>query len=84
MGKKRNLKAVPEVQSSAPAAGLPTDEELEALLDEVSDDEFGLVQASEAKKAVLKEWSAQDFANIYTRFRPHLERHARRMLSNQS
>ncbi len=84
MGKKRNLKAVPEVQSSAPAAGLPTDEELEALLDEVSDDEFGLVRASEAKKAVLKEWSAQDFANIYTRFRPHLERHARRMLRNQS
>ncbi len=84
MGKKRNLKAVPEIQSSAPAAGLPTDEELGALLDEVSDDEFGLVQASEAKKAVLKEWSAQDFANIYTRFRPHLERHARRMLRNQS
>jgi RNA polymerase sigma-70 factor (ECF subfamily) len=30
--------------------------------------------------AVLKDWSAQDFANIYTRFRPHLERHARRFL----
>ncbi len=84
MGKKRNLKAVPEIQSSAPAAGLPTDDELEALLDEVSDEEFGLVQASETQKAVLKEWSAQDFANIYTRFRPHLERHARRMLRNQS
>ncbi len=84
MGKKRNLKAVPEVQLSAPQAALPTDAELESLLDEVSDEEFGLVQASEVQRAVLKEWSAQDFANIYTRFRPHLERHARRMLRNQS
>jgi RNA polymerase sigma factor (sigma-70 family) len=33
--------------------------------------------------AVLKDWSAQDFANIYTRFRPHLERHARRFLRSQ-
>jgi RNA polymerase sigma-70 factor (ECF subfamily) len=33
--------------------------------------------------AVLRDWSAQDFANIYTRFRPHLERHARRFLRNQ-
>jgi RNA polymerase sigma-70 factor (ECF subfamily) len=84
MGKKRILKAVPEVQISAPQNALPTDAELESLLDEVSDEEFGLVQASEVQRAVLKEWSAQDFANIYTRFRPHLERHARRMLRNQS
>ena len=28
----------------------------------------------------LAEWSAQDFSNIYTRFRPYLERHARRFL----
>lgn len=84
MGKKRNLKAVPEASIAAPKAQLPTNEELEALLDEVSDEEFGLVQADEAPRAVLKEWSAQDFANIYTRFRPHLERHARRMLRNQS
>ena len=34
--------------------------------------------------AVLKDWSAQDFANIYTRFRPHLERHARKFLRNPS
>ena len=33
--------------------------------------------------AVLKDWSAQDFANIYTRFRPHLERHARKFLRSQ-
>lgn len=84
MGKKRNLKAVPEVHVSAPSEGLPTNDELEALLSEESDEEFGLVQASEDKKAILKEWSAQDFANIYTRFRPHLERHARKFLRNQS
>lgn len=66
---------------------IPTDAELEALLDEESDLEFGEseVQAASAEpRAVLKEWSAQDFANIYTRFRPHLERHARRFLRNPS
>jgi RNA polymerase sigma-70 factor (ECF subfamily) len=34
--------------------------------------------------AVLKDWTAKDFASIYVRFRPHLERHARRFLSNRS
>jgi RNA polymerase sigma-70 factor (ECF subfamily) len=34
--------------------------------------------------AVLKDWTAQDFASIYVRFRPHLERHARRFLQNPS
>lgn len=65
-------------------AQTPTDAELEALLDEESDEEFGLPKIDDANRAVLKEWSAQDFANIYTRFRPHLERHARRFLRNQS
>lgn len=32
----------------------------------------------------LKNWSAQDFSNIYVRFRPHLEKHARKFLSNPS
>jgi len=32
----------------------------------------------------LKDWSAQDFSNIYVRFRPHLEQHARKFLSNPS
>lgn len=32
----------------------------------------------------LADWTAQDFASIYTRFRPHLERHARRFLRNPS
>lgn len=32
----------------------------------------------------LKDWSAQDFSNIYVRFRPHLEKHARKFVSNTS
>ena len=63
---------------------VPNEDTLEALLDAESDEDFGLPEAAAEKRAVLKEWSAQDFANIYTRFRPHLERHARRFLSNQS
>ena len=66
---------------------IPTEAELEAMLDQESDDEFGQTEsqvASEDHRAVLKEWTAQDFANIYSRFRPHLERHARRFLRNPS
>jgi RNA polymerase sigma-70 factor (ECF subfamily) len=47
-------------------------------LDDVDNPEFRAHGA-----AVLKDWSAQDFANIYTRFRPHLERHARKFLRSQ-
>ncbi len=62
---------------------------LEALLDEVSDEEFGLPRfrdhfADYLTPAVLKDWSAKDFASIYVRFRPHLERHAKRFLVNPS
>ena len=67
-----------------PASGLPEEDPLELLLDEVSDEDFGNTRIDDSTKAVLKEWSAQDFASIYTRFRPHLERHARRFLRNQS
>ena len=66
---------------------IPTEAELEAMLDAESDEEFGQSEvevASVDQRAVLKEWTAQDFANIYTRFRPHLERHARRFLRNPS
>lgn len=66
---------------------IPTEAELEAMLDEESDEEFGQTEsevASSDQKAVLREWNAQDFAAIYTRFRPHLERHARRFLRNPS
>ncbi len=67
-----------------PSNNLPEEDPLELLLDEVSDEDFGTTRIDDTTKAVLKEWSAQDFASIYTRFRPHLERHARRFLRNQS
>jgi RNA polymerase sigma-70 factor (ECF subfamily) len=65
----------------------PTD--LERLLDEESDGDFGLPEFKEhladtLTPAVLKDWTARDFASIYVRFRPHLERHARRFLQNPS
>jgi RNA polymerase sigma factor (sigma-70 family) len=91
--KDRKLKAV-KADSVAPATeaitiadifnAVPTEDALEAMLDAESDEDFGLPTAATEQRAVLKEWSAQDFSNIYTRFRPHLERHARRFLSNQS
>jgi RNA polymerase sigma factor (sigma-70 family) len=59
---------------------------LEALLDEQSDEEFGDLELKDraGKPVKLAEWSAQDFSSIYLRFRPHLERHARRFLNNPS
>ena len=32
--------------------------------------------------AVLRDWTARDFASIYVRFRPHLERHAKKLLTD--
>jgi RNA polymerase sigma factor (sigma-70 family) len=75
------------------AEKLPGDYEaqdpLEQLLDEESDEEFGLPEfkehlADSLTPAVLKDWTAADFASIYVRFRPHLERHAKRFLVNPS
>ena len=63
---------------------IPDEDELDLLLDEVSDEEFGAVETKDAKPVKLKEWKAEEFASIYVRFRPHLERHARKWLSNQS
>lgn len=66
---------------------VPTEAELEAMLDSESEEDFGQTElevASVDQRAVLREWTAQDFANIYSRFRPHLERHARRFLRNPS
>ena len=63
---------------------------LENLLDEESDEDFGYVvtrdraTGPDGHPVKLADWSAQDFASIYTRFRPHLERHARRFLNNPS
>ena len=62
---------------------------LETMLDLESDEEFGEPDfrekvGTDLQPVKLAEWSAQDFSSIYTRFRPHLERHARRFLRNQS
>ena len=67
-----------------PVDAFGIEDPFESLLDEESDEEFGhFIPKERVKGAVLKEWSAQDFSNIYVRFRPHLERHARRFLSDQ-
>ena len=68
---------------------LNQEDPLESLLDDETDEEFGLPRfqehfADSLNPAVLKDWSAKDFASIYVRFRPHLERHARRLLVNPS
>ena len=69
---------------------LMPEDPLETLLDEQSDSEFGdLILRDAARKrsgqsVKLAEWTAQDFSSIYVRFRPHLERHARRFLNNPS
>ena len=65
------------------------EDEFEALLDAESDEEFGLPEFREhtdsaGDRAVLKTWTSQDFSNIYVRYRPHLERYAKRWLNNQS
>jgi len=62
---------------------------LDSLLDQETDEEFGEPRfadhfADSLTPAVLKDWSAKDFASIYVRFRPHLERHAKRFLVNPS
>lgn len=61
--------------------------QVEQLVDEESDDGLGLPEfrdhlAETLTPAILKDWTAADFASIYVRFRPHLERHARRFLQN--
>ena len=63
---------------------------LDSLLDNEPNESFGVPiirdrfdpAADENASGNLREWTAQDFASIYVRFRPHLERHSRRYLSN--
>jgi RNA polymerase sigma-70 factor (ECF subfamily) len=83
---KAALSPAPEALSELEASQLFTEDPLEALLDEQSDEEFGDLALKErtGKPVKLAEWSAQDFSSIYLRFRPHLERHARRFLRNPS
>jgi len=83
---KAALSSAPEAISELEASQLFTEDPLEALLDEQSDEDFGDLELKErdGKPVKLAEWSAQDFSSIYLRFRPHLERHARRFLRNPS
>ncbi|CAB4628960.1 MAG: sigma-70 family RNA polymerase sigma factor [Actinobacteria bacterium] len=83
---KAALSAAPEALSELEASQLFSEDPLEALLDEQSDEDFGDLELKErsGKPVKLAEWSAQDFSSIYLRFRPHLERHARRFLRNPS
>jgi len=89
-GKKEAAKAAvstaPEALSELEASQYFAEDPLEALLDEQSDEDFGDLELKErsGKPVKLAEWSAQDFSSIYLRFRPHLERHARRFLRNPS
>ena len=89
-GKEKAAKAAvssaPEAISDLDASQLYSEDPLEALLDEQSDEEFGDLQLKTraGQPVKLAEWSAQDFSSIYLRFRPHLERHARRFLNNPS
>lgn len=62
---------------------------LEALLDESSEEEFGLPEfrnhfSADNTPVVLRDWTAKEFSSVYVRFKPHLERHARRYLNNQT
>jgi RNA polymerase sigma-70 factor (ECF subfamily) len=89
-GKEQAAKAasivVPEDLSTLDSADSFVEDPLEVLLDEQSDEEFGDLELRQrsGKPVKLAEWSAQDFSSIYLRFRPHLERHARRFLNNPS
>jgi RNA polymerase sigma-70 factor (ECF subfamily) len=89
-GKKEAAKAAlstaPEALSELEASQFFAEDPFEALLDEQSDEDFGDLELKErsGKPVKLAEWSAQDFSSIYLRFRPHLERHARRFLRNPS
>jgi RNA polymerase sigma-70 factor (ECF subfamily) len=94
--KKRSLRVVGKnepvtLDSVVHPSQVEFEDEFEALLDAEGDAEFGTLNLKEsaagsvscAKGEVLKNWTSQDFSNIYTRFRPHLERYAKRWLNNQ-
>ncbi len=65
---------------------VPSDAELssgEFGYDEM-EEKFALHLSDDLEPVALKDWTAKDFANIYVRFRPHLESHARKYLKNPS
>lgn len=57
-------------------------EELSGTFDSMPS--FAIGELDSEQGVVLKDWSAQDFANIYVRFRPHLVSHARKLLREES
>ena len=57
-------------------------DQLSALEESVAS--FGLGDLDSEQGVILKDWSAQDFANIYVRFRPHLISHARKFLREET
>lgn len=61
---------------------------LDSMLDQESDDFFGNAKLSvgegpEDLQGNVKNWTAAEFSNFYTRYKPHLERHAKRYLTRQ-
>ena len=94
--KKRSLRVVGKnepvtLDSVVHPSQVEFEDEFEALLDAEGDAEFGALELKDAapgsksgaKGEVLKNWTSKDFSNIYTRYRPHLERYAKRWLNNQ-
>ena len=57
-------------------------DELSALEESMAS--FGMGDLDSEHGVILKDWSAQDFANIYVRFRPHLISHARKFLREET
>lgn len=45
---------------------------------------YGISDFDDKRGVILKEWSSQDFANIYVRLRPHLVSYARKILNEES
>lgn len=57
-------------------------EEISGMIESVSP--LGLGTLDSEQGVVLKDWTAQDFSNIYVRFRPYLIIHARKLLRDES
>lgn len=58
------------------------DEDVSGMLDSMPS--FDMSDLDSEQGIVLRDWSAQDFANIYVRFRPHLISHARKFLRDET
>jgi len=80
--------STPDYVGEGPAAS-GSSESFEDLLRSQTDLALGdsfLAQHLDANEEplVLKNWTAQDFADIYVRFHPHVLRHAKKFLMNHS